>query len=460
MADIDNVDPNEFSDLNNPDDGRSDPDKRFPRKEYVGVSGVNNIARGTRVANVYIGGSVPGVDLELNDEPSAQYPENQVKETSSGHIIEYDDTNGRERVMIRHRTGSGVEMRADGTVIYSSTNNAIRIVAANEKVIVEGDGEVVYNGNLKMKVAGDFDLEVGGDFNVNVVGDKEEIIKSNSIQSVTKNKTTDIGQNKAETVLGTDTQTVLSDKNQIVKGNYETNVEGFIELDAAGTLIMTTEKKFIATSPDVNISARSLTLAGDSGTIGGDEIVYYGHTAHIPRVNSTSMHATFFAATGGMSAPTFNGNLSGNASTAGTAGALGAGSGQSPATVTTAPDKNTDKPDTTVLNSIITSPEYGVRQVEIDTFDDLKYTVNRSRNYGGITETDLNTKSVRSKLRDPNTIANEAFVGEAISEGLVSKNFANTIPPQFGKSVSIKDKSQRGSEPMGPSNPKSKVYQT
>ena len=48
MADIDNVDPNEFIGLNNPDDGRSDPDKRFPRKEYVGVSGVNNIARGTR----------------------------------------------------------------------------------------------------------------------------------------------------------------------------------------------------------------------------------------------------------------------------------------------------------------------------------------------------------------------------------------------------------------------------
>ena len=237
MAEIDDIDPSELESIANPDDGRSDPDKRFPRREYVGVSGVNNIARGTRVANVYIGGSVPGVDLELNDEPSTQYPENQVKETASGHIIEYDDTNGRERVMIRHRTGSGVEMRADGTVIYSSTNNALRIVAANEKVIVEGDGEVVYNGNLKMKVAGDFDLEVGGDFNVNVVGDKEEIIKSNSIQSVTKNKTTDIGQNKAETVLGTDTQTVLSDKNQIIKGNYETNVEGFIELDAAGTLL-------------------------------------------------------------------------------------------------------------------------------------------------------------------------------------------------------------------------------
>ena len=221
MAEFDNIDPNEFSDLNNPDDGRSDPDKRFPRKEYVGVSGVNNIARGTRVANVYIGGSVPGIDLELNDEPSAQYPENQVKETSSGHIIEYDDTNGRERVMIRHRTGSGVEMRADGTVIYSSTNNALRIVAANEKVIVEGDGEVVYNGNLKMRVAGDFDLEVGGDFNVNVIGDKEENVRGSVLESISKNKTSTIMENKAETILGVDTQTVLGDKNELVKGNYE-----------------------------------------------------------------------------------------------------------------------------------------------------------------------------------------------------------------------------------------------
>ena len=104
---------------------------------------------------------------------------------------------------------------------------------------------------------------------------------------------------------------------------------------------------------------------------------------------------------------------------------------------------------------------YGVRQVEIDTFEDLKYTVDKSRNYGGITKTEIKTTAeARSKLRDGKTLSNETFVGEVISEGLVSKNFANTIPPQFGKSVSIKDKSQRGSEPMGPSNPKSKVYQT
>ena len=73
MADFDEASVGELESIANPTDGRSDPDKRFPRQDYVGVSSVNNIARGTRVKNVYIGGSVPGVDLELNDEPSTQY---------------------------------------------------------------------------------------------------------------------------------------------------------------------------------------------------------------------------------------------------------------------------------------------------------------------------------------------------------------------------------------------------
>ena len=464
MSEADQISASELESIKNPSDGRSDPNKQFPRKEYVGVSSVNNIARGTKVSNVYIGGSVPGLDFELNDEPSTEYPNNQVKETASGHIIEYDDTNGRERVMIRHRTGSGVEMRADGSVIFSSTNNTLRIVAANEKAIIEGDGEVVYNGNLKMRVAGDFDLEVGGDFNVNVTGNKEEIVKSSYIESITKNKTLTVGENKAETILGVDTLTVLSDKNEIIKGNHEANVEGIVEIDAGGKLIMSSENKTIMTSPDINIAAKSLSVVGDSGTVGGHEIVYYGKTAHIPRVNSTSVHATAMYAT------TFHGDLTGKADDANQADhASGAdkaaalapppGPGSNTNDTTTATDKNTVQPDTSILASVMTDPEYGVRQIEIDTFDDLKFSVNRSRNYGGITVNDLTIKSVRSKLRDPNTLSNETFVGEIVSEGLVSKDFANAIPPQFGKSVSVDDKSQRGEEALGPSNPKAKVFQ-
>ena len=446
MAQIDDLNQAEIESIKSYRDGRSDPDKRFPKKEYVGVSSVNNIARGTRVSNVYIGGSVPGLDLELNDEPSTQYPENQVKETSSGHVIEYDDTNGRERVMIRHRTGSGVEMRADGTVILSSTNNTLRIVAANEKVIVEGDGEVVYNGNLKMRVAGDFDLEVGGDFNVNVTGNKEERIKSSLIESVSKNKTVTVGENKAETILGVDALTVLKDKDVMVKGAFETNVQGAIEIDAGGTLTMTSESKFIASSPDTSISTDNISVIAPVGTIGGADVVYYGSTAHIPRVNSTSMHAT-----------TFHGSLNGDAKKAATAALGPAGN----PTVTSATNKTTEQPTAALLNSALRkSPVFGIRQVEIDTFDDLKHSVDRSRSYGGISKEDLTTKSARSKLRDPNNISNETFMGEILSDGTVSKDTSNTIPPKFGRVVNVNDKSQRGTEAIGPSNPKAKVFQS
>ena len=455
MAEIDDISASEISSLKNPTDGRSDPAKRFPKKEYVGVSSVNNIARGTKVSNVYIGGSVPGMDLELNDEPSTQYPDNQVKETASGHIIEYDDTNGRERVMIRHRTGSGVEMRADGTVILSSTNNTLRIVAANEKVIVEGDGEIVYNGNLKMRVAGDFDLEVGGDFNVNVTGNKEERIKSSLIESVSKNKTITVGENKAETIVGVDALTVLKDKDVMVKGAFETNVQGAIELDAGGTLTMTSESKFIASSPDTSISTDNISVIAPVGTIGGADVVYYGSTAHIPRVNSTSMHAT-----------TFHGDLTGvaekanEANKAGTAAIGPAGSGGNP-TVVTATNKTTEQPTVALLDAALRkSPVFGIRQVEIDTFEDLKHSVDRSRSYGGISKEDLNTKSARSKLRDPNNIANETLMGEILSEGTVSKDTTNIIPPKFGRVVNANNKSQRGTEPIGPSNPKAKVFQS
>ena len=37
---------------------------------------------------------------------------------------------------------------------------------------------------------------------------------------------------------------------------------------------------------------------------------------------------------------------------------------------------------------------------------------------------------------------------------------SNAIPPKFGKVVNANDIAQRGSEPLGPSNPKAKVYET
>ena len=229
MSEADQISASELESIKNPSDGRSDPNKQFPRKEYVGVSSVNNIARGTKVSSVYVGGSVPGLDLDLNDEPSTQYPNNQVKETASGQVIEDDDTYGRERVMIRHKTGSGVEMRADGTVIISSTKNTIRLSLGDEKVIIEGDVEIAYQQNVKMRVGGDFDLDVAGNYNINVQGDLDENIKGSVFQEVERNYTSLLRQDKFETIRSNNSQFIFGNSKKIVKGNIDNSTEGTYE---------------------------------------------------------------------------------------------------------------------------------------------------------------------------------------------------------------------------------------
>jgi hypothetical protein len=411
------------------ENGFADPNEAYPKKSFLNAPSVNEKARGTRRVNVELGGGNADLDLELKDEPASIYPNSQVKETASGHIVEYDDTPGAERIMIRHRTGSGVEMRANGTVIYGSVANTIRVTAHDEKVIVDGDGELHYNGNLKLKVAGDFDLEVGGDFNVRVDGDVDQTIKRSYKQDIGKNKEVKIVESRSETI-GIDGTTFIhgNSTNTIKKSN---NI--FVGEDEAhnvgGTLFMTAENEVSLSTKSINATASSLAVLGDSGTIGGTNMVYYGHTARIPRINATSVHASQgVIADVGMTAPTFNGNLSGNASTAGksaVATALGAGAGstQDTVTITPAADSDTLEPTTSVLNELLEQSTVAIKRVAIDTFGGLFDRLNRKTHYGGLSTTDLTTRQVRSKLRDPNALNNEKFTNACQAEGVLSAFF-------------------------------------
>ena len=129
-----------------------------------------------------------------------------------------------------------------------------------------------------------------------------------------------------------------------------------------------------------------------------------------------------------MTAPTFNGNLSGNASTAGksaVATALGAGAGSAQATVTITPaaDSDTLEPTTSILNELLEKSTVAIKRVAIDTFGGLFDRLNRKTHYGGLSTTDLTTRQVRSKLRDPNALNNEKFTNACQAEGVLSPFF-------------------------------------
>lgn len=437
-----------------PKDARTDPTGQHPKVDYFDVSGVNKYARGTERKNVYTGGSVPEIDLDLEAEPVATYTNTQVKETPSGHIIEYDDTPGAEKIMLRHRSGSGVEMKANGTVIYSSVNNTVRITAHDEKVIVDGDGEIQYNGNLKLKVAGDFDLEVGGDFNVTVDGDIEEKVKRGVNRQISGSVETEITGNNSTTVVGANNSLVFGDNTSIVKSSNSLFVGADDALNVGGTLFMTAENEVSLSTKSANIAASSLSVFGDSGTIGGDEIVMYGKAAHIPRINSTSMHAT-----------TFHGTLNGKASFAAKADEAGSapsgpGSGGGTQTISTATDKNTVRPTTNILNDLLENSPLSIRRVDIDEGDLMKNSVDKTAKYGGVSNSDLNTRQVRSKLRDPNNINNETFVGACITDGVLSADFASMVPKLTNRTASNEKISSIGTKLIGKSRNTSKRFTT
>jgi len=434
--------------INNDRNGFADRTGSYPKQSSINSPSVNDKARGTTRVNVELGGASADIDLEIKEEPASIYPNSQVKETASGHIIETDDTPGGERVMIRHRTGSGVEMRADGTVVYGSVANTIRVTAHDEKVIVDGDGELHYNGNLKLKVSGDFDLEVGGDFNVKVEGDVDQTIKRGYKQDIGGSKEVQIIESKSETI-GIDATTFIHGNNtSIIKKSNGLFVGEDQAQNIGGTLVMTAEKEITLSSKSVNIAASSLAMLGDSGTIGGTDMVYYGKTAHIPRINSTSIHAT-----------TFHGDLNGvaekanEANKAGTAVPGPAGTGGTP-TVTTATNKVTAEPTTSLLNDALENSSIGIKRVDIDTSKGLFNRLNRLDHYGGVSKTDLTTRQVRSKLRDPNNINNETFTGACIAEGILSPFFSREAILTVDRIVSNEKSLRIPSTIMGnPANP-------
>jgi len=92
--------------------GFCDPDAVYPKIEYVGQSDFNTVARGDK------------------------YTTMSVIETASGHTIELDDTVGQEYIKLKHKTGSKIEIGADGT---------ISLISAANIVLSTPTGKIFYN---------------------------------------------------------------------------------------------------------------------------------------------------------------------------------------------------------------------------------------------------------------------------------------------------------------------------
>jgi len=156
--------------------GFTDPTANYPTKEYAGLTETNKLATGDVAGTIIqeknndrlIGAKLPGG--EAWDQPEspyrAQYPYNKVTQTESGHIIEVDDTHGSERIHIYHKSGTFVEIDANGSMVKRTKGSSYEIIDRNGKISIAGRADISISGACNIFVGNDANIEVEGDVNL------------------------------------------------------------------------------------------------------------------------------------------------------------------------------------------------------------------------------------------------------------------------------------------------------
>tara|TARA_E500000305_G_scaffold111818_1_gene127948 strand:+ start:1053 stop:1943 length:891 start_codon:yes stop_codon:yes gene_type:complete len=186
-------------DLANTDEGFYDPSGKYPLEELIGQPDTNKLAR-TDTTDTPIQVRRENLDemqapagegsLKNIKEPetqyAGQYPFNHVRFTESGHLQEFDDTAGAERIHVYHKAGTFEEIYPDGSrVVKVVSDNYTAILGENNIHITKdtnaqlvGDVNVLVNGNVNLEVEGNMDTHVDGDYKLRVDGKIDLIAES------------------------------------------------------------------------------------------------------------------------------------------------------------------------------------------------------------------------------------------------------------------------------------------
>jgi hypothetical protein len=158
--------------------GFSDPNNEFPR--FIKEPDTNRLARNESIDETIVHTKKNSVEKDVSQvngswsEPetpyNTTYPFNKVKETVSGHIEEFDDTPGAERIHQYHKSGSFVETHPDGTKVTKIVKDNYHIVAGDEFVLIKGKVQVHIGGDADLKITGNVEIMTDGDIKATIGG--------------------------------------------------------------------------------------------------------------------------------------------------------------------------------------------------------------------------------------------------------------------------------------------------
>ena len=205
--------------------------RRADRDLAVGVA---------QVDGVYSGVAQIPTDLDITswDEPevpyAAAYPRNHVYETEGGHLKEFDDTPGSERIHERHTSGSGFEIGPSGSKVTRvkkdnyeliTNDNYLHIQGISRHTIDKGlrvrvnsKGEAGNNYNIEVGQGSSVNIEVnGGNINLTTLGSGQDAGDINI--NATRNLNMQVGGDMNVNVIGKAIENIAKTKDEFVVGN-------------------------------------------------------------------------------------------------------------------------------------------------------------------------------------------------------------------------------------------------
>ena len=145
--------------------------RRADRDLAVGVAQIDGVFEGVA--------QIPNdLDITSWNEPAtpydATYPRNHVYESEGGHIKEFDDTPGKERIHERHTSGSGFEIHPDGSKVTRVKKDNYEVITNDNYLHIQGISRHTVDEGLRIRVNAkgesdnNYNLEVGQGSNVNI----------------------------------------------------------------------------------------------------------------------------------------------------------------------------------------------------------------------------------------------------------------------------------------------------
>lgn len=445
-------------------------------KNNNGFQDVNNVNPGKPVqgkspvnsnVNTKINTNGLGIPDTVSVGDDKQYGQAYTYNTPSGHIIEYNDTSGNERILLRHKSGTAINLGPDGSVVIASKERVDLI--AGDHTLTARNGTLTYEGDLTLNVKGDFNVNVEGEYNVKSLGTKETVGKNGYLQTVNGEHSEVIKGSKTSIITEMNSMTTLGDMNIISDGNFSLVSDGSITIASKEILKMTSQAQGVISSPDINIAANNLSVFGAEGTIGGQNIIMYNknlytnETVWSKTINTDQIDVENGITAQQVKADRFDGTLIGNVvgNITGTAGKAVIASGVTPGITLpsiTSPDTatvledNTDEtamPNATLLSEFLNNSNFGIIIVDIDEGNIIKNNIDRTSVTGDVSSTDLTEEEIRRLFRDPANRQNDKLAGYGIANDILSPQYSKPAPDKISYVKSIKDAIVTGQTPIG-----------